>query len=291
MRFLLRFAARLFMLQLGVVILTLLVGAALPYPALVYIAKDREGDQLRLYDLNLRHSVGGIEAESLGVLDISNDNELLVTTADSVGSILNIAPFVERRLQPEVYGIDNNPIWSPDGQRIAYRRYYFQAGLYVYTLGRWPPRPLDISASAIAWSPDSQSLAFSRWNMESNQEEVRLVDIHSREQTLLAGWRKPVKYMRWSPAGDEIVLTTISNELHFLDLDTLSFLPNPSTLETVYSPQWSPDGSALAFISTERDEWGRRTAQLVLMRRDGTILSRRTLDGLTVTSHFDWWQG
>lgn len=252
------------------------------YPPLVYVVRADPHDEIRMLDLNTGFWIEVARNESFGVIDVSSAGDILVTTHAPVGSILNT---VTPALIDVAHGIDDNPTWSPAADRIAYRRYYYQGGLYVYTRGQWPPRPLRIRATAITWSPDGHLLAYSRWNDTSDQEEIRMVDVRTRADAgLIAGWRKPVRYMRWSPDGKHIALTTIAGEFYLLDVQDKTFTQLLVDTQHVRSAQWSADGALLGVISTSRGQ-----SMLTVLDETHQIRDQFPLDALSRTSSFDWW--
>jgi len=127
-------------------------------------------------------------------------------------------------------------------------------------------------------------LAYSRWNEISDQEEIRTIDIITREDTLVVGWRKPVRHMRWSPDGSQIALTTIAGEFHLYDLATGQFTQRLVDTSNVRSAQWSPDGKYLGVISTRR---GVSTLNVFTPAQAEPV--QFALDDLNRVSSFDWW--
>ena len=284
MIWLIRLVFKSFCAFLVLTIALIWLGNQRPYPPLVYIAKSLPHDEVRLLDTNTGYFLEITRDDSFGALDVAPTGEILVTTHAQIGSILNTVALFSPSLIEKVHGIDDNPIWSPAADRIVYRRYYYQGGLYVYTLGDWPPRPLNIRATAITWSPDGQYLAYSRWSDTTNQEELRLIDMATRRDTFLAGWRKPVRQMRWSPDGEAIAMTTIAGDLYLFDVEAKQFTQHLLDAGNIRSVQWTNDGRLLGVITTRR-----RHATLTILQPDGIIQTEITVPHLSQTSSFDWW--
>jgi len=285
MSFYVRCILILFFVLLAIIQLSQFVGEQSPYPAVLYVAKSITQDEVRLLDLQTGFERTLTQHESIGILDVAPTGDILVTTHAQVGSILNILHPITYTLTATVHGIDDNPMWSPSADRVAYRRYYYQGGLYVFTRGEWPPRPLDIRATAISWSPDGTVLAYSRWSEIANQEEIRIIDPITRNDSLLAGWRKPVRFMRWSPDGSQIALVTISGELYMLDLATQEFTPLWTESGQVRMIQWTPDGRFLGVAYTKN-----RQTTLRIYSANNQLRDEFTLPQFTTTSSFDWYR-
>ena len=67
------------------------------------------------------------------------------------------------RRRPGADDRDNGAVWSPDGRRVAFARFYSDWGLYVVDgLGGVARRLATGSDEALAWSPDGTRVAFSR---------------------------------------------------------------------------------------------------------------------------------
>lgn len=239
--------------------------------------------------------------------DGSNDRTILVSTLGGIGSRGTSNPAgleYQERLSGGIALIP--PVWSPDGQYLAYYLVTEKDGdLYTYelhiirTLEVANPSdlatrdPLKIGTVTSApdaipprpsWSPDGQRIAFVADDGIDRELFVAQADGTDRRQVASD---PEIREIAWSPDGSEILIVSDRPNLVFVSPDGASRrqveLP-PTLLElsparSEWSPifedglipdlvVWSPDGSRIAL-----SVWG----LLVTMGRDGT--NPRTLNG------------
>lgn len=193
--------------------------------------------------------------------------------------------------------VDWNPVWSPDGASL----------LFVSDRGgtmnvwRIPIDPLTggaggepvlvgAPAEEVAWlsaargdgalAYDSRSAAHFLYSLPLDPEKLRPA---GRLRTVYAG-TLPISYAHPSPDGTAIAVTTsgIFEDLYVLGGDggELRRLTNDSF--RYRGPQWSPDGSEIAFYSNRSG-----TYQLWRIRADGSGL--RQLTDVAGGAWFPYW--
>ncbi len=142
-------------------------------------------------------------------------------------------------------GAGNYPVWSPDGNWLAYaggrqsnRDIYLTDAQGHTTYNLTPDSPLDI---APVWSPDSRALLFD--SMRDGNWDIYRIDLDCYLPGLLVGWLHPACHPQ--------------NLTHHLELDS--------------NGAWSPDGREIAFVST-RDE----KSEIYRMAADGSQVRRLT---------------
>ena len=153
---------------------------------------------------------------------------------------------------------DDQPAFSPDGERIAFRSSREGGGIFVMGRTGESIRRVTRTGFKPTWSPDGTKLAFSTQNVEvtpqntQGQSEVWVINVTSGEpKRLTAG---DAALASWSPHGHRIAYTQRLGNVRQRDIWTTSSTTGESTPVTSdaandWSPVWSPDGRSLYFSS------------------------------------------
>jgi TolB protein len=148
---------------------------------------------------------------------------------------------------------NTTPIWSPDGDRIAFvsTRDKFLPNIYVINidgsnLQQLTKRTFDVNPS---WSSDGQSILFSSHRGIYTGGSTNCLDIYTMKAD-----------------GTNVIRLT-------------------NTLGVQETPVWSPDGKKILFLS-DADDLDPKF-DLYVMNADGTNLTRLTTEGL-INSHATW---
>ena len=155
---------------------------------------------------------------------------------------------------------DDQPAFSPDGTRIAFRSSREGGGLFVMEMTGEAPRRVSRTGFKPAWSPDGKRLAFTIENVELNPQnavrrsELWTVDVNTEAAGRLSD--QDAVMPSWSPHNRRIAYTSRMEGTNFehLDLWTLPVEGGTPTRVTDdipndWSPTWSPDGRYLYFSS------------------------------------------
>jgi dipeptidyl aminopeptidase/acylaminoacyl peptidase len=209
-------------------------------------------------------------------------NESVLFTMNSDGSnMVQLTP-------PGVGLFDHNPVWSPDGTKIAVGRATFTGKSQIYVMsgdGTNPVRITNNSASdrQPSWSPDGSKIAFV--SDRDGNDEIYLMNADGSNQTRLTNNSSLDFDTAWSPDGTKIAFTTDRDsagpprtlEIYVMNTDgsNQTRLTNNSAIDA--QPSWSPDGTKIAFLS-QRDN----IPLVYVMNADGTnqvnITHSTTLD-------------
>jgi Tol biopolymer transport system component len=265
-------ATRLPMRQLGVLaLIAILLAAAL----VVYVGSQ----QMRL------PAPFGVAGN--GLIAYSADGDILVSDPTGSGArAITAGP-----------GIDTDPMFSPDGQRIAFLRSTpGLTGLDLMVVDMDGGQPIKVSAEPLRfteiyeWAPDSRWLILN----SSDRRLMRLDATDPGEPALIATdailsrgasvFRPPdgkqIMFMRGS-AGGLWVLDVDGKSKPRLLIDN----PEPENRDFTYA-RWSPDGTMIAFPATIGDG---EQYRIHVAQADGTAIRRvSTAEGTFVEADLRW---
>jgi len=155
--------------------------------------------------------------------------------------------------------------WSPDEQYIAFpAKVGARDALYIMDVRRKKViRRIKVNldgATSPSWSPDGEKLVFV--GLQGGQSDLYVVDAAGGNLKALTRDRYTDRDPVWSPDGKTIAFSTdrgdVTNfrtltfgyqQLALYDLETGEVEKIPDQIGKSISPQWSADGSKIAFIS------------------------------------------
>jgi TolB protein len=171
----------------------------------------------------------------------------------------------------------DNPIWSPDGKRIAFvsdkgARAEVVAVINADGSGEEQITSDEIRAIHPKWAPDGKSLIYCTDDdlkpPQKNASDIYLVDLATKTSRMVISGGTNT-YPSYSPDGKQIVfrrmLGEMNSEVFVADADGTNVrnLTNHPAFDGW--PAWSPDGKRIAFSSNRRANY-----QIHVMNADGT---------------------
>jgi serine/threonine protein kinase len=169
-----------------------------------------DGNPVQLFSTDLAgsetHSLGtqpaGLKSVSAttGEMAVLLDSE--INWADTRRGTLAVVPLQGGQPRVLMAGIDEAD-WSPDGKTLAIARAEFgqqqleyPPGTVLYNSDGWMAYP--------RMSPQGDKIAFLEHPLGSDTGSVLVLDIKSKNRSLVSSGWKSVKGLAWSPAGDEV---------------------------------------------------------------------------------------
>lgn len=192
---------------------------------------------------------------------------------------------------------DDQPAWSPDGQRLAFRRRAEGEAAHIWVMSADGTGPSQLTGdqsgtfSSPAWSPALPGgfrIAYGRsaggmghlWTMAADGTDKRQITFSTTSFDDEPSWSPDGTTIAFARSGIPdrdlwLVNAAGGSERVLIDLPLHQF-----------SPRWSPDGKLIAFASGHETENGAHEVYTVWAAGDRR-LARRTADGLH-KSHPVW---
>ena len=192
------------------------------------------------------------------------------------------------------------PVWSPDGERIAFGLGRYNEGTRVGALSHVAVINADGSGLRLltektpgnhgfpSWSPDGRRIVYRSTNGDA--KGLVIIDVASGDTTALPSGTWTDTFPAWSPRGDRILFTSDRDG----DWELYTMRPDGSDVKRLtHSPgndahaAWSFDGEWIAFASARggfKDEMpigeggGQGAGDIFVMRADGSDVRRLTDD-------------
>lgn len=158
---------------------------------------------------------------------------------------------------------DTHPLFSPDGERIAFRSSRDSGGLFVMGRTGEAPRHLTPDGFDASWSPDGSRLVYATVSADvptdrSALSSLRIVRLDSGAITTLL--EMDGMSPAWSPNGKFIAYWThtagpgkdaavANRDIWMIPADGGTPWKVTDDADVDWCPAWSPDGSVLYFVS------------------------------------------
>ncbi|UCE42646.1 MAG: S9 family peptidase [Candidatus Aminicenantes bacterium] len=184
---------------------------------------------------------------------------------------------------------DDNPLWSPDGKTVAFISDRGGSN-QIWLISPSGGEALQLSdvhggIGSFYWSPDSKKIAFLLPDLQPEEkkkrqeergspiivdDEPRMVHIHLIEVTSKKTWQLTsgkffVDTLSWSPDAKNIVFSArpspsipdlFNTDIYTVDVQGQKIRKIVEKEGADTSPQWSPDGRMIAFVSNDGlNEW------------------------------------
>ena len=172
---------------------------------------------------------------------------------------------------------DNEPAWSPDGNKIAFASALHNANVGIYVMdvdGSNQTRLTNNQADdwTPAWSPDGNKIAFGSYR--DGNREIYIMNADGSNQTRLTNNEADDDGPAWSPDGKKIAFVSDrdkSREIYIMNADGSNQTNLTNRGAWGWMPAWSPDGKKIAFVSVPGKNF-----QIYVMNADGSNQTRLT---------------
>ncbi len=156
---------------------------------------------------------------------------------------------------------DGDPVWSPDGTKIAYASRAGVTFTYenIWVMDADGSNPVQLTTDPAmdtrpAWSPDGTKIAFGsdRDGDPATRDNIWVMDANGDNQVELTTDPAQDVNPAWSPDGTKIAFESYRGgqwDIWVMDADgsnQVKLFDDPSSSG---SPAWSPDGTKIAFVS------------------------------------------
>lgn len=201
-------------------------------------------------------------ALSIGQLFRLADNEILYTASLSVDSNDIYRTDIAHRLSYNLTkdaALNARPVWSPDGQQIAFAMEDQQVLPTIYIMdadGSHVRRLIDTPHYDWypAWSPDGKSIAYisTRYDASNRLTELMLTYVKMGETRRLTDNNFNELSPNWSPDGQHIAFvapsqTASDSTIYDLNILTGEVRPLVNQTDANVKYSWSPDGHYLLY--------------------------------------------
>jgi len=164
---------------------------------------------------------------------------------------------------------EDRPAWSPDGSKIAFVSSR-DGNAEIYVMNSDSTNPVRLTDDPAtdghpAWSPDGSKIAFVR--ERNGHSQIYVMSANGADTTNISNNAAEDEWPTWSPDGAKIAFQSDrlgSTDIYVMNADGTNQVAltysrgweSPTALAprvlifTATCPDWSPDGSKIAFVTT-----------------------------------------
>ncbi|HVF54113.1 MAG TPA: hypothetical protein VNC78_11005 [Actinomycetota bacterium] len=174
---------------------------------------------------------------------------------------------------------ENHPVWSADGNRIAFARYAGGSrswSIFVMNADGTGRRNLSRCPEGFydevpRWAPDDEHIVFTRTSVEDDSTNIMVAKTDGSSVVHLVEGNDP----SWSPDGSQILYTDAQG--HIAVTSSVSGAPTTTLTDgeaSDFLPSLSPDGTKIFF--TRRLSGAFEKGDVYVMNADGSGIQRLT---------------
>jgi Tol biopolymer transport system component len=174
---------------------------------------------------------------------------------------------------------DLQPVWSPNGQQIAWRRDWRIWLMEADGSSKQPLTPLSLSARDPKWSPDGQWISFVAWN--GDHEDVFIIPAAGGTPINITNHPEVDLNQSWSADSQEMAFESFRDgnweiyKANISDPENIQLTRLTDIVSNDHTAAWSEDGLTIAFVSDRDDD--EFEFSIWLMDTDGSDQRRLTL--------------
>ncbi len=154
---------------------------------------------------------------------------------------------------------EGSPVWSPDGERIAFSS---NSDIYIMPANGGNRRKLTNNRHggwSPSWSPDGKRIVFV--SERDNNEDIYVMDIDGSNTRNLTKDHHDDAVPSWSPDGKRIAFVSYRGDdsggidIYVMDANGGNRRNLTKSFDrSAWKPAWSPDGKRIAFVSGVRGD-------------------------------------
>ncbi len=195
--------------------------------------------------------------EELGPVELPTGDDRIVFTSERDGNfdiyVMNADGSDVTNLTRREEGSASYPVYSPDGELIAFTGDFEGQGVYVMNADGTGVRKVfggDGLLENPDWSPGGTQLVFTYTDPGAQAPAVSIVDLDGSGQHVLFDQPRGSCDPAWSPDGSLIAFASCiggNDDLYVMNADGTGVRQLTDTPLFEFQPVWSPDGGELVF--------------------------------------------